>query len=184
MLESLLNEYGYPILLLGTFLEGETIMILGGVAAHIGYLSIDWVIACGFVSTLVSDQLYFYLGRRHGVRLLARRPAWQVRSERVYQIMERYPVLLILGFRFLYGLRTVTPFAIGMSNVSYVRFSLLNVLGAGLWAIAFGLAGFYFGRGVEAVLGDIKHYEIEVMAAISVLGLCVAGIFYYRRRRN
>ena len=134
MLESLLNEYGYPILLLGTFFEGETVLILGGVAAHMGYLSIGWVITCGFVGTLFGDQLYFLIGRRHGAGFLARRPTWQARSQQVYRIMERYPVLLIFGFRFIYGIRTVTPFAIGMSNISYLRFA--SVRGSGPWSLA------------------------------------------------
>ena len=133
MLESLLNTYGYLAILLGTFLEGETIMILGGVAAHMGYLSLGWVITFGFLGTLLGDQLYFYLGRRHGGDFLARRPTWSARAQRVHRFIERYPVLLILGFRFLYGLRTVTPFVLGSSQVSYLQFTLLNLTGAGTW---------------------------------------------------
>ncbi len=149
-----------------------------------GYLSIGWVITCGFVGTLFGDQLYFLIGRRHGAGFLARRPTWQARSQQVYRIMERYPVLLILGFRFIYGIRTVTPFAIGMSNISYLRFALLNMLGAGLWAVAIGLAGFYFGHGVEVVLGDIKHYELEVLAFVIAVGVLVWTVFLFRRRNT
>lgn len=93
-------------------------------------------------------------------------------------------MLLILGFRFLYGIRTVTPFAIGMSKVSYFRFTVLNGLGAGLWAITIGLAGFYFGRSVEVVLGEIKHYEFEVLAFIVAVGVLIWGIFLYRRKTS
>ena len=77
MLESLLTTYGYPAIILGTFLEGETLMILAGVAAHLGYLSLDWVIVCGFCGTFFGDQLYFFLGRRHGKSMLASRTSWQ-----------------------------------------------------------------------------------------------------------
>ncbi|MDH3221226.1 MAG: DedA family protein [Gammaproteobacteria bacterium] len=184
MLESLLNTYGYPVLLLGTFLEGETILVLGGVAAHLGYLSPGWVIVCGFAGTLFGDQLYFYLGRRHGSKFLARRPAWQARSQHVHRILERYPILLILGFRFLYGLRTVTPFALGTSRVPYLLFTVLNVIGAGIWAIAIGLAGFYFGHSVEIVLGEIKQYELQVMAFVLVTGLLTWIVFLMRRRKQ
>ena len=149
-----------------------------------GYLSLGWVIDRGFVGTLFGDQLYFYIGRRHGAGFLARRPGWQQRSEKVYRFLERYPVLLILGFRFLYGIRTVTPFAIGMSNISYLRFTLLNITGAGLWAVAIGLAGFYFGQSVEVVLGDIKHYELEVLAFVIAVGLFVWAVFLFRRRKT
>ena len=182
MLETLLNAYGYPALLVGTFLEGETILILGGVAANMGYLSLGWVITCGFLGTLLGDQLYFYLGRRHGAEFLARRPAWHTHTQRVHRIMERYPVLLVMGFRFLYGLRTVTPFALGTSSVPYLKFTLLNLIGAGLWAVAIGLAGFYFGHGVEAVLGEIRHYEIQVLVFIGVSGMLVWVAYLIRRR--
>jgi len=184
MLETLLHDYGYPILVLGTFLEGETVMILGGIAAHLGYLSLDWVIGCGFLGTLLGDQLYFYLGRRHGPGLLAWRPSWQTPLQRVHRIMEAYPELLILGFRFLYGIRTVTPFAIGMSQVSYLRFTLLNLIGAALWAVATGLAGYYFGRGVEVVLGEIKHFELALFAIVGVCGVLIWVLIIFRRRRK
>lgn len=183
MLESLLTQYGYPLLLAGTFFEGEIILVIGGVVAHMGYLSLGWVITCGFLGTLFGDQLYIYLGRRHGATLLARRPSWQGPADRVYRLMECYPVLLILGFRFLYGLRTVTPFAIGMSQVSCLKFTLLNFIGAGIWALAIGLAGYYFGRSVELVLGEVKHYEIELLAFVASAGVIVWGIVLYRRRK-
>ena len=184
MLESLLSAYGYPILVVGTFFEGETILLLGGVSAHMGYLSIGWVITCGFVGTLLGDQLYFYLGRRHGTAFLARRADWQSRSQRVHRAMERYPILLILGFRFLYGLRTVTPFLLGTSKVSYFVFTTLNLIGAGLWALAIGLSGFYFGHGVGILLGEIRHYELEVLAFIAVSGVLVWIIYVVRRRKK
>ena len=166
MLESLLATYGYPILIIGTFMEGETVLVLGGIAAHLHYLSLEWVIACGFCGSLCGDQLYFYIGRRHGNTLLARRPHWHANAQRVLRKLEHHQTLLILSFRFMYGLRTVTPFAIGMSDVPWLRFAILNVIGAAAWATSLGVAGYYFGHAVEAVLGDIKHYEVELMGSI------------------
>ncbi len=62
-LESFIQTYGYLALLVGTFLEGETILVLAGFAAHLGYLNLPWVILVAFVGTLSGDQLFFYLGR-------------------------------------------------------------------------------------------------------------------------
>jgi len=183
MLEALLTHYGCPILVIGTLLEGETIMVLGGLAAHLGYLSFEGVLVCGVCGTVLGDQLYFFIGRRHGKSLLARRPALQARTRRVFQILEQHQTLLIMGFRFLYGLRSVTPFAIGMSKVSYLRFTLLNLIGALIWAASIGLAGYYFGHAVETVLGDIKQYELELMAAVIGVAMLVWLAHFYRRRR-
>jgi membrane protein DedA with SNARE-associated domain len=184
MLESLLSQYGYPIVFIGTFLEGETVMVLGGLAAHLDYLSLRWVIASGFGGTLVGDQLSFYLGRRHGKSLLVRYPSWQARATVVLDRFEQHQNLLILGFRFLYGLRSITPFALGLSGIAYPRFIMLNLIGAAVWATCIGLAGFYFGQAVEAVLGDIKRYELVLMAGIIAAAMLIWTIHYKRRRRS
>jgi len=182
-LAQVLQDYGYPALLLGTFLEGETILVLGGLAAHLGYLSLEWVIACGFCGTLIGDQLFFFLGRRHGQSLLARFPSWKPRAARVSALLERHQNLLIAGFRFVYGLRTVTPFAIGISNVSYIRFAALNLIGAAIWSITVGLAGYFFGEAMETILGDLKRYELALMAGLVLIAGVVWLIRLYRQRR-
>jgi membrane protein DedA with SNARE-associated domain len=184
MLENLLAHYGYPILIIGTFLEGETVLILAGFAAQRGYLSLDWVIICGFIGTVLGDQIYFGLGRRHGKSWLIRKPSWQSRAERVFALLERHQNLLILGFRFIYGIRTVTPFAIGMSNVSYLRFALLNFTGAIIWATSFGLVGYFFGGIAEAILGHIKHYELALMLSIIAISGIVWITHYLRHQRD
>ena len=54
-IESFIETYGYAAILIGTFLEGETILVLGGFAAHRGYLSLPWVIVAAFAGTLSGE---------------------------------------------------------------------------------------------------------------------------------
>jgi membrane protein DedA with SNARE-associated domain len=183
-LESLIDTYGYAAILVGTFLEGETILVLGGFAAHRGYLALPWVILAALVGSLSGDQLFFFLGRRHSQMILTKRPSWKVPIDKAKTLLERFQTPLILVFRFLYGLRTVAPFVIGMSPVPTVQFVLLNALGALVWAIVVGTGGYLFGRALEIVIGDIKHYEIEVLGAIAAIGGSIWTIYLYRRRRR
>ena len=134
-MEQFLQHYGYWAVLLGTAVEGETILILAGFAAHRGYLDLPPVILAAFVGSLVGDQFFFFLGRRHAEAFIRRRPSWAARLEQARRLMERYPTPLVLGFRFLYGLRTIVPFAIGISRISVARFVLLNAAGALAWAV-------------------------------------------------
>lgn len=140
-LEAIIASYGYPAVLFGSFLEGETILVLGGLASKLGYLQLPWVIACAFAGSLCGDQLFFFLGRYKGEALLARRPAWRPRVVQVHERLLRHQVAVMLGFRFLYGLRTVTPLVIGMSAIPAWRFLMLNALGAvlviggGIWLV-------------------------------------------------
>ena len=65
-LEELVRNYGYIIIVIGTFLEGETILVVAGFLAYSGYLQLPFVILAGFAGTFAGDQLYFYLGRYQG----------------------------------------------------------------------------------------------------------------------
>ena len=171
MLETLIAQYGYLAIFIGTFLEGETILVLAGFAAHRGLLALPGVMLAAFAGSLFSDQLLFYLGRRHGAAWLARRPQWKTGVERVRGLLNRYSTALILSFRFLYGLRNVTPFALGLSDVSAARFVVLNVVGAAVWAVAVSLAGWFVGEAAKRMIGDIERYERLIGGTIIAIGL-------------
>lgn len=183
MLEHYIETYGYWAVLIGTFLEGETILVLAGFAAHQGYLHLTGVIAAAFLGSLGSDQLLFYLGRRHSDSVLRRHPAWKRRIEKVERKLERYRNLFLVSFRFLYGFRTVTPFMVGMSSVPAPVFMILNILGAIIWAILIGSGGYLFGRALELMLGKVQTYEISIAAGLLLAGILVWLIQFIRRRR-
>lgn len=183
-MEAFLQTYGYWAILIGTFLEGETILVLAGLAANRGYLNLSGVMLAAFVGSLCGDQLFFYLGRRHSEFLIRRRPGWQAKLKQANRLIDRFQTPLILGFRFLYGLRTVTPFAIGLSRVSVLRFVVLNAIGAAVWAVAISGGGYLFGRAVEGIVGDIRRYEVLLFALVAVVGTAVWVFYFCRHRRN
>lgn len=183
-LQAIVDSYGYPAILIGTFFEGETILVMGGVASKLGYLQLPWVILCAFTGSLLGDQLMFFLGRHRGDALLTIIPGWKRRAERILPRLEKHKLSLILGFRFFYGMRTVTPFVIGMSRVPVATFLLLNTLSAAAWAAIIGGLGFLFGHGIELVLGDIIHYEKEVFVGVLSLGLVLWVIHHFLEKKR
>jgi membrane protein DedA with SNARE-associated domain len=183
-LESLIDAYGYWAILVGTFFEGETILVLGAFAASRGYLALPWVILVAFIGTLCGDQLFFFLGRKHSEALFARRPWWKVRADKAQGLLERFRAPLIFSFRFMYGLRTVMPFAIGMSTVLTRQFIFLNIIGALVWALVVGTGGYYFGYALEIMLGDIKHYELYILGAVATAGALIWTIYLLYRSRK
>lgn len=172
-LQSLIENYGYYAVFAGTFLEGETILIMAGFAAHSGYLALPWVILVAFCGSLFGDQLYFFLGRQHGWRILQRFPKLRARAKIVDALLARHHTPLILVIRFLYGLRTVGPMVIGMSGVPAPKFVGLNIIGAAVWAVAIGGAGYLFGDALELVLTDVKRYEEIALGVIALIGIVI-----------
>ena len=183
-LESIIISFGYPVIFAGTFLEGETILILGGFAARRGFMDLHWVVLYAFLGTLFGDQLYYYLGRFKGMAFLKHRPRWKSRTDHVFTLLREHQIALLLGFRFLYGIRTVTPFLIGTIGISPLRFLILNIISAGIWAIMIGSAGYLFGQAVEMLIKEIEHYELFVFGAILLAGIIIWIIHFRKVRRN
>ncbi|VXC84553.1 conserved membrane hypothetical protein [Pseudomonas sp. 8Z] len=183
MLHDLIHQFGYPALILGTFLEGEVSLLLAAYMAVRDVLRIEWVALCAFLGTFASDQLWFYLGRHHGRALLARKPRWQPLGERASALIQRYPDLWVLSFRFLYGLRTVMPLTIGLSGYSWRRYLLLDAIGAAIWAGGISLLAYSLGNAMEGLLDELRHYQILLLVVV-VLLLTFAWLYRWRQRRR
>jgi membrane protein DedA with SNARE-associated domain len=95
--------------------------------------------------------------------------------------MQRFHTPLILAFRFLYGLRIVAPFAMGMSSVPATQFVLLNILGAMAWALLVGVGGYLFGNALEIMIGDLKRHEMKIIAVLLFGWMLIWGLLFLRR---
>jgi len=179
----LLAQYGYLAVFVGSLLEGETVLILAGFAAHQGYLSFPTVVGVAFCGGTLGDQSLFFLGRRYGQALFRRYPALGKRAEPVKNLIHRYHAGLIFGIRFMYGLRIVGPIAIGMSDVLAWRFVWINMLGASVWAPLIAGAGYLFGEALQRLIADSKRYEGLALLVI-VVGAALVGAYLHWRERK
>ena len=151
-LQSLIEQYGYFAVFLGCFLEGETVLVLGGFAAHMGYLSLPDVIATAAVAGFIGDQALFWIGRRWGDEDLRAPPeAGRAAAARQPRCSTSYGGWAAFGIRFMVGMRLAGAIAIGASGFPQRRFMPANAAGAIVWAVLIGSAGLRVRPGVHAV---------------------------------
>lgn len=172
-LENIVSSYGYIGVFLGTLIEGETVLILAGFLARMSYLNLLLVIIAAFTGAFIGDQLFFYLGRFKGIQLLKKMPRWKAKAEKVVKILKRHQTLVILGFRFLYGLRIITPFVLGVSGVRPMRFLALDITAVAIWSASIGTAGYLIGQTLQVFIGKIKQYELWIIGGIAVIGFII-----------
>jgi membrane protein DedA with SNARE-associated domain len=173
-LGSLIETHGYWALAAGCVLEGETMLVLAGLAAQRGYLDPFAVLGIAASMGFIGDQIFFWIGRRHGAAVLARWPSIAAKAGRVHALIERNQLGIILGVRFAYGLRIAGPILIGTSAVPALRFALINAFGAVLWAFIVGGVGWLSGQAAESVFGNVRHLELWLFLGVIVVGLVVA----------
>jgi membrane protein DedA with SNARE-associated domain len=169
-IEELVQQYGYAIILAGSLVEGQPVMLFGGFAAHRGHLQlIPWVILAGAVGNFLSMQAWFLAGRRFGRPMVEKRPQWSRRVEKVQGWLARYEAMLVVAIRFLVGFGNVGSVAMGMSSLGTPRFTLLNLLGALLWATVLALAGYLLGDLLELVLEEVEAVEKPLLVGIVIV---------------
>lgn len=181
----LIERYGYIATFVGTLAEGETLLILSGLAAHRGYLSIPLVVVVGALGGALGDLGFFLLGRHFGTDLIARFPRFAPAADRVHAMIERHPAATILGVRFMYGLRTAGPAIIGTTRVPFAKFALLNFAGAIGWSACWAGAGYVLGRAAERMLGDLARIERELFGVVIVaIAIGIVAFHVWRARSH
>jgi membrane protein DedA with SNARE-associated domain/membrane-associated phospholipid phosphatase len=133
---------------LGFVAPGEFAVILGGVLAGEGELSIELLIGIVWACAVAGDSIGFMLGRRYGRNFILRYGHYVRLNEERLKRVETYFAkhggkTIILG-RWLGFVRPLMPFTAGTSGMPYGRFLPYDVLSAGVWAATFALLGYFF----------------------------------------
>ncbi len=179
----IIAEYGawfYPLTFAWTFLEGETFVVFAGAAAQQELLNFQLLVLAAWAGSFTGDQLYFLIGRKWGQKLLNRFPRYRPPVDIALGFLRKYNVWFILSFRFIYGIRNVSSFAMGMSGLSWTRFLVLNFIAAGVWALTFAGAGFLLGAAFSAILGKLAEGFALIMLAIFLV--VISGVVMMHKR--
>ncbi|CCM79017.1 DedA family protein [Rhizobium mesoamericanum] len=181
MLERLIGEYGVLAVFLGAAVEGETAAFLGGVFAHRQLIPYWQVALAACLGSFAADQVLFFAGRyatkwSYVQTLLGSEPV-----ARATRLLDAHPTGFIFAFRFIYGIRTISPIAIGVSSVSTRRFVILNAIAALAWGVLITAIGFVAGQAVEALLGRLQLH-LHLLIALGFAAILVPITAYAVRR--
>jgi membrane protein DedA with SNARE-associated domain len=170
-------------LFVGFVLPGESAVVIGGVLASQGKVTL-WLLSLVVVlAAIAGDSVGYEIGRRFGPGILDIRPLRRHR-DRVEQaqdlVRRRGPEAVFLG-RFIAFFRAMMPALVGIARMPYQRFLPFNALGGLVWGVGFTLLGYFAGNAYTKVEGTVGR-----VAAIVITGVVVAGliVWHFRRRRR
>ena len=168
-------------LFVGFVLPGETAVLLGGVLASSGHLTLWLLLVVVVVAAVVGDSVGFEVGRAFGPRLLGVRPmrrhASRLEQAQGY-LRDRGGRAVVLG-RWTAFLRAVMPALAGASRMHYPRFLAFNAAGGLVWGVGVTLAGYFAGTSYQLVATRLSQAG-AVAAALVLLGALYA---WHRHRR-
>ena len=183
-INGLIEQYGYAALVIGSVAEGETITLLGGVAAHQGLLKFSLVVAAVALGGMIGDQLLYFLGLRFGPTLLQRFAKHQKKIRRAQRLIQRRPWLFVIGTRFMYGFRIIGPLLIGASHLPPKIFLPLNIFGAIVWALIFTTLGYLGGEVIGPWLHQFDHHLKKLIWLVLAVVVVFSVRWWLRHRQK
>ena len=181
-MESYIAQYGYIGIFIGTFLEGETTVLLGGIFSKLGYMSVWMVMLWAFAGTFAGDCTFFVIVRVFGKKIVEQFSFIRSKVPLANRIIRKKGNFIIFVIRFLVGVRAVILILLGCTNLKMGKFLTYSVLNSIAWSILVSIIGFAFGKVIFVFVGDIKKYESIIVPV--VLALVILCILIYRYIMN
>lgn len=173
---ALIQQYGLLVYLLlfgYCALKSGWLPLFAGYAAHTGALDVGYVALAAFMGGYLGDELRFALARTYGTRWLEKPNRLGRLFKTASELANRYGTAYIFLYRYPKGLRTIGALPIGLTSISWRRFSLLNACSALAWVVVLVGGGFTFGATFDS-------FGVENLTALSLLFLCVFLLTLYR----
>ena len=175
-----ISNYGYYAVFLFACIEGEVALITAGILAHQGYLNIQNVILVAFLGTVIFEQCVYFIGRAFGRRILKKFPKYEKMARRAMAFLRKYNTAFIFGYRFIYGIRNISPLIIGMARVPRLKYAIWNFLASIVWASSIAGIGYFFAGAIESAS---RGLQLVQKALLFIFIVTPIAFFYIKNRK-
>lgn len=146
-----LATYGYIGLFLYSLGGGFVALIGAGVLSFMGKMDITTSIFIAFIANALGDVMLFYMARYQKSMMMEGLRKHRRKLALSHIMMKKHGSWIILFQKFVYGIKTLIPIAIGLTKYDFKKFAILNVASSAVWALAFGLGSYYSGSALVKV---------------------------------
>ena len=168
-MEQLIQDWGYVALFLYSFGGGFVGLVFTGVLSYSGDLNIYLSILVAGVSNFLGDQFLFFLARKNKSYAKDMMKKYGRKIALAHLMMRKYGSLVIFVQKYIYGIKTLIPLAMGLTKYSAVKFMIFNILATILWAVIVGYASYSAGEYILSISDDFKYIGLGLVLVIFLL---------------
>jgi membrane protein DedA with SNARE-associated domain len=136
------------------------------------------------LGTAASDWLWFFLGKFSGRKWADRNFRWRKNSRKARVWINKYPVLILFGYRYLYGIRTVIPLVIGMSHIPVWKFLAFSTVSILIWTMSFGVTFLFLTDWFTSNMEMLKTVQTGIVFGVIALILISGSIIRFRQMKS
>lgn len=174
-----MEEIGYIGLFFYSLGGGFLGLVTAGILSFAGTLDITVTIIIAIVANFVGDTLLFYMMRYNKTEMMTYIKKHRRKLALAHMLLKKHGDKAVVIQKYLYGVKTLIPMAIGLSKYSFKRFTVINFFASILWGISVGLAAFYSGK---VLLPVIQYMSENVIVSMGILALVLASFLWYMEK--
>lgn len=165
-MEDMIRDWGYIILFLYSFGGGFLALVVAGILSFSGELNIFITILVAGVANFIGDQFLFTIARKNKAQAKQMMQKHRRKIAMSHLLMRKYGSWVIFLQKYVYGIKTLIPLAMGLTKYDYKKFMFFNVFATALWAILIGSAAYMLGDLVYTYIDEFKSYGLALVAII------------------
>jgi membrane protein DedA with SNARE-associated domain len=173
-MEELIKDWGYIALFAYSFGGGFVGLIVAGVLSFAGDLNIYISIAVAATSNFLGDQFLFFLARKNKSYAKDMMKNYGRKIAMAHLMMRKYGSLVVFIQKYVYGIKTLIPLAMGLTKYSSIKFTIFNIFATIVWAVVVGYGSYTAGEYILSVADDFKYVGIGL---VLVIALVISYIF-------
>ena len=165
-MEDLIKDWGYIILFLYSFGGGFLALAVAGVLSYAGELNIYITLIVAGSANFIGDQFLFLVARNNKAQAKQMMGKHQRKIALAHLMMRKYGSIVIFLQKYVYGIKTLIPLAMGLTKYDTKKFMFFNVLATILWTLVVGIAAYMLGELVYTYTDQFKTYGIALVIII------------------
>jgi membrane protein DedA with SNARE-associated domain len=165
-MEEFIKDWGYIALFLYSFGGGFLGLAVASVVAYSGDLNIYICVLVAGISNFIGSQFLFFLARKNKNYAKDMMKKYGRKIALTHLLMQRYGSFIIFIQKYIYGIKTLIPLAMGITKYSAVKFSVFNAMATTLWACVIGYLSFIAGEYLLALGEEFKYIGLGIVVLI------------------
>lgn len=167
------QSWGYLILFMYSLGGGYIGIVAAGILSSLGNMDIGISILIAFVGNAFGSSALTFLGRYQKKDILKYFSKHRRKLALVHVWMKKYGILLIFASKYLYGIKTIVPLAVGISKYNLKKYLIVNIISCGLWALIVGILAFVASEFIKHIFEKIDSVSYLMPVFLVIIALLV-----------
>ncbi|MDR1007393.1 MAG: DedA family protein [Campylobacteraceae bacterium] len=179
-----LSTYGYLILFFYSLSGGIVALVAAGILSSQGSMNIWICIATAMAANIIGDAALVWLSRYNKSAVMPYIKKHRRKLALSHLLIKRQGAKIIIMQKFIYGLKTLVPLAIGFTKYPILRFNIISTIGACLWAFVMGFGSYYAGTYFAKFFNVFSDKPYIALIILLVLVGLIWTYFNFATKKN